>query len=49
MKLEQFRLPRRHIAILEKAVSTGEYSTKSDAVRASIENLGRDLEKKVTA
>ena len=44
MKLKQFRLPRRHLAILAKAVASGEYSTESDAVRASIENLGLELE-----
>jgi len=46
MRLKQFRLPKRHIAILAKAVESKEYSTESDAVRAGIEKIGLELEKK---
>ncbi|PWR74844.1 hypothetical protein DLD82_08070 [Methanospirillum stamsii] len=50
MKQEQFRLPKRHIAILDSAVQSGEYSTKSDVVRAGIEKIGLELSQKgVTA
>lgn len=44
MKLEHYRLPERHISILEKAVESGKYSSKSDAVRAGIEKIGLELE-----
>lgn len=46
MRLKQFRLPKRHLAILAKAVECGEYSTESDAARAGIEKIGLELEKK---
>jgi Arc/MetJ-type ribon-helix-helix transcriptional regulator len=46
MKLEQFRLPKRHLAILKRAVESGEYSSKSDAARAGIEKVGLELDEK---
>lgn len=46
MRPKQFRLPKRHLAILARAVECGEYSSESDAARAGIEKIGIELEKK---
>jgi len=44
MRLEHFRLPKRHSLILNRAVECGLYSSKSDAVRAGIEKIGLEIE-----